>query len=142
MLASDLDDALHATLYDLLIDEGYRVCAPRDPAGGLALLRAGDCGAVVIVPLPPASLISQHSWLAALAAAQSNEPLIEQRLRSRCALIGLAFGPAADENAFASVPPLWDALMTRWRATLSAPFDLESLISALTAASQRLQSAA
>jgi hypothetical protein len=140
MLASDLDDALHATIYDLLVDEGYHVCVPRDPAEGLGLLRAGDCGAIVILPLPPTSIANRRGWLAALAAAQSNEPLIRQRLRSRCALIGLAFGPVAHVNLFASVSPLWDTLLTRWRATLAAPFDLESLMSALNAASRRLQS--
>jgi hypothetical protein len=142
MLASDLDDALHATLYDLLVDEGYDVCVPRDPAEGLGMLRAGDCGAIVILPLPPTSAADRRGWLAALAAAQSKEPLIGRRLRARCALIGLAFGPAGHENTFVAVSPLWDTLLTRWRATLAAPFDLEALMSALHAASQRLHSVA
>ena len=142
MLASDLDDALHATLYDLLVEEGYYVCVPRDPAEGLGLLREGDCGAIVILPLPPTSAADRRGWLAALAAAQSNELAIRQQMRSRCALIGLAFGPTDYENALVAVSPLWDTLLTRWRATLAAPFDLESLMSALHAASQRLQSVA
>ena len=142
MLASDLDDALHATLYDLLVDEGYHVCVPRDPAEGMALLRTGECGAILITPLPPESAVSPHSWIAALAAAQSSEPLIALRLRKHCALIGLASGMAVHENGFVAFSPLWDRLMTRWRATLNVPCDLDALIHAIATASQRLKSAA
>ena len=142
MLASDLDNALRATLYDLLVDEGYRVCAPRDSAEGLALLRAGECEAILIVSLPPASMPSQGAWLASLAAAQSTESIIALRLRKHCALIGLASGLTTLENRSVSVPPLWNLLATRWRATLAVPFDLDTLTGALAAASQRHQGVA
>jgi hypothetical protein len=142
MLASDLDDALRATLYDLMVDEGYHVCAPRDSAEGLALLRAGECRAILIVSLPPASMPSQSNWLASLTAAQSTESIIALRLRKHCALIGLASGLTTLENRSVSVPPLWNLLVTRWRTALAVPCDLDTLTGALAAASQWLQGGA
>ncbi len=142
MLASDLDEALHATLHDLLVDEGYNVCVPRDSAEGLAWLRTGGCGAIVIVSLPPKHVSNSNSWLAALAAAQSSEPIIALRLRKHCALIGLASGMAAHENGLAAFSPLWNLLTPRWRVTLTLPCELDALTRAIATASQRLKSAA
>lgn len=142
MLASDLDDALHATLHDLLVDEGYHVCVPRDSAEGLARLRSGECGAIVIVSLPPEGVSRPNSWLSALVAAQSSEPIIALRLRKHCALIGLASGLVTHEHDFAAFSPLWHLLTPRWRATLAVPCELDALIYAIATASQRLKSVA
>lgn len=142
MLANDLDDGLQATLYDLLVDEGYHVCVPHDPAEGLALLRTGECGAIMIVSLPPESAISSHNWLATLVAAQFSEPLIALRLRKQYALIGLASGIADHESDSPLYAPSWDHLITAWRATLPIPCDLDALTRVLSTASRRLFEAA
>ncbi len=142
MLASDLDDALRATLYDFLVEEGYHVCAPRKPLDGLALLRTGECGAIMIMSLPPESVTSSDNWLTTLTIAQFTEPLIASRLRKQYALIGLASGTVTNENMSSACSPLWNSLTARWRAILPIPFDLDALMGALTTASNRLHNVA